>query len=156
MSVCSESCTSQQSVCGTCGSFMRPCCAGLPPYFQVTKLGYDAEQMPLALRPRCPCCGCRLNPLDEFKFSEVKRDGCTFDPCSPLDSKLYSSYFESFALSTPAKSMSSCSDSQAEYSPSCHLEDQMLSSAASSSQIGTCSTQSNCSHRCSRRKSCRC
>ncbi|CUT99150.1 expressed conserved protein [Echinococcus multilocularis] len=156
MSVCSESCMSQQPVCGGSGSLVRPCWTGLPPCFQVTKLGYDADQMPLALRPRCPCCGCRQNPLHEFKISEVKRDGCAFDPCSPCDSKLYESYFESFALPAAAVGMSSCSDSQSDIGPSCHSEAQLLSSTASSSQIGTRSTQSNCSHCCSRRNRCRC
>ncbi|VDM15849.1 unnamed protein product [Hydatigera taeniaeformis] len=134
---------------------MRPCCAGLPPYFQVTKLGYDAEQMPLALRPRCPCCGCRLNPLDEFKISEVKRDGCAFDPCSPYDSKLYSSYFESFALPTSANSMSPRSEAKSDALPSCRAGDHMLSSVAISSKTGTHPIQSNCSHYCSRRMACR-
>lgn len=98
---CCEPLTSQHPCCDNAGN-MIPRDYYVPPNCVIqTKLGYDADQMPMALRPKCPCCGCRQNPLDEIKISEVKRDGCAFDPCSPCHNKTYERYYDSFLVCPP-------------------------------------------------------
>ena len=122
MNSCCTACSNQRPICDCNGNLVKVCCTNPPPCSQLTKLGYDADQMPLALRPRCPCCGCRQNPLHEYKISEVKRDGCAFDPCSPCDNKLYESYYEAFACSA-THCPPPCCTSQPECSTPCQEDE---------------------------------
>uniref|UniRef100_A0A5K3EIB6 VWFC domain-containing protein n=1 Tax=Mesocestoides corti TaxID=53468 RepID=A0A5K3EIB6_MESCO len=98
MAKCSDLCPRQRPLFDNGKNVPQNDCAVPGTFICITKLGYDADQMPLALRPKCPCCGCRQNPMDDFRTSEIKRDGCAFDPCSPCHKRLYEDYIDSFAI----------------------------------------------------------
>ncbi|VDM00934.1 unnamed protein product [Schistocephalus solidus] len=64
---------------------------------QRTKLGYDNDQMPMWLRPRCPCCGCRQLPPAGHSPHLDQQNPCGYDPTDPCDQMLYEEYYQSFS-----------------------------------------------------------
>ena len=158
MNASCAACRGQRPLCDCNGNLVKISCPTLPPCSQLTKLGYDADQMPLALRPRCPCCGCRQNPLHEYKISEVKRDGCAFDPCSPCDNRLYECYYEAFACSATNCTTASCCASQPDCPTPCPEEEVQVPCCPDSIPSSTSSSDPSvrcCSSR-SRRGNCCC
>ncbi|VDN19202.1 unnamed protein product [Dibothriocephalus latus] len=57
--------------------------------------------MPMQLRPRCPCCGCRQLPPAGNSPRLDQQDPCGYDPTDPCDQMLYEEYYQSFAEVCP-------------------------------------------------------
>lgn len=63
---------------------------------ELTKLGYDACNLPEIQRQKCPCCGFRQVPIECCSREDRTVAPCGYDPKNTEHKNVYGTYFDRF------------------------------------------------------------